>query len=538
MLFYSYFKYIIMNVNLLKDEFNSKENFLKLLTPRIYNNKRAFERILYPEKKNAPLPREILKRTRIITKLKNEIERIYVQNEDYFTKIKEFNINKNTSPHSTEKNTKNKLKKKNISSSAIYESNKSYLENSHNKKLSNNINNIYPFLKSTTKLKIVDRKINLSPPREDDYDNKLNKIKASLSALKENKNIINRNGLSNLSSLTDINAKNNFFLSEKKVIKKTISSTVLSEKSINFKKESRQNNLNVLKPSKSNITFSNCITSYTEKNNKDKKYLRNKISSKENNYKFNNKILFDSNKNIDNLSYSKKKVYNNYNYIFSEQNASNKKFLNSDSKNNNFSNSIIKINKIKLLNRNKICNPNNLKNATNNFTNHFNKKLISLNDNMHLNNKVLTSLIEAINKEINRTKAINLNEDESLKEELDIRKDILYNENEKNYLSKKGEAILKDDENNKNRYKINPKNNEQFQSFNLLKSHINSISEQEALRIIEKLVDKKQREKLDVKKLLEDYYNKKIEKEMIQIAEVRKKAERNYKKMLKMKYNL
>ena len=359
-----------------------------------------------------------------------------------------------------------------------------------------------------------------------------------MSALKENKNIINRNRLSNLSSLTDINAKNNFFLSEKKVIKKTISSTVLSEKSINFKKESRQNNLNVLKPSKSNITFSNCITSYTEKNNKDKKYLRNKISSKENNYKFNNKILFDSNKNIDNLSYSKKKVYNNYNYIFSEQNASNKKFLNSDSKNNNFSNSIIKINKIKLLNRNKICNPNNLKNATNNFTNHFNKKLISLNDNIHLNNKVLTSLIEAINKEINRTKAINLNEDESLKEELDIRKDILYNENEKNYLSKKGEAILKDDENNKNRYKINPKNNEQFQSFNLLKSHINSISEQEALRIIEKLVDKKQREKLDVKKLLEDYYNKKIEKEMIQIAEVRKKAERNYKKMLKMKYNL
>ena len=49
-----------MKVNLLKDEFKSLEKFYKLLTPRIHNNKRAFEQILYPEKRSPPLSSEIL----------------------------------------------------------------------------------------------------------------------------------------------------------------------------------------------------------------------------------------------------------------------------------------------------------------------------------------------------------------------------------------------------------------------------------------------------------------------------------------------
>ena len=331
---------------------------------------------------------------------------------------------------------------------------------------------------------------------------------------------------SNLSNLTDINFKNNFFKNEKKVIRKTISSSVLSDTSINFRKEIRKNNLNVLKPYQSNITFSNCITSYTDKKNKNN-YLRNKISSRNNNYKFYNNAIFNSHKNNNNLSDSKKNVYSNYNNIFSDDNSTNNKHFYSNSKDNNFLTSIQKISKFNLLKKNKIINPNNLKNVTNSFKKHFHKKIIFLNYNMYENKKILTNLVEGFNQDIIKTKEIEFKKDEMLKEELDIRKDILNDENE-----------LKENYDDKNRYRINPKNNEQIKSLNLLKKNINVMEEKDALKIIERLVDKSQKEKLDVKKLLEDYSNKKKEKEIIRIAEIRKKAEKNYKKLIKLQFNL
>ena len=485
-----------MKVNLLKDEFKSLEKFYKLLTPRIHNNKRAFEQILYPEKRSPPLSSEISKRTRIISRLKNEIEGIYVQNEEYFSQLKEFNTNKNTNANSIEKNIKNKLKKTTLNSSGIYENNKEYSENLNIKQLSNSRNNIFPFLKSATKIKIINRNNNLSSNREEDHKIKLNKIKASLLALTKDKNIINF-----------INLK-------------------LSDTSINFRKEIRKNNLNVLKPYQSNITFSNCITSYTDKKNKNN-YLRNKISSRNNNYKFYNNAIFNSHKNSNNLSDSKKNVYSNYNNIFSDDNSTNNKHFYSNSKDNNFLTSIQKISKFNLLKKNKIINPNNLKNVTNSFKKHFHKKIIFLNYNMCENKKILTNLVERFNQDIIKTKEIEFKKDETLKEELDIRKDILNDENE-----------LKENYVDKNRYRINPKNNEEIKSLNLLKKNINIMEEKDALKIIERLVDKSQREKLDVKKLLEDYYNKKKEKEMIRIAEIRKKAEKNYKKLIKLQFNL
>ena len=143
------------------------------------------------------------------------------------------------------------------------------------------------------------------------------------------------------------------------------------------------------------------------------------------------------------------------------------------------------------------------------------------------NKKILTNLVERFNQDIIKTKEIEFKKDETLKEELDIRKDILNDENE-----------LKENYVDKNRYRINPKNNEEIKSLNLLKKNINIMEEKDALKIIERLVDKSQREKLDVKKLLEDYSNKKKEKEIIRIAEIRKKAEKNYKKLIKLKFNL
>ena len=143
------------------------------------------------------------------------------------------------------------------------------------------------------------------------------------------------------------------------------------------------------------------------------------------------------------------------------------------------------------------------------------------------NKKILTNLVEGFNQDIIKTKEIEFKKDEMLKEELDIRKDILNDENE-----------LKENYEDKNRYRINPKNNEEIKSLNLLKKNINIMEEKDALKIIERLVDKSQREILDVKKLLEVYYNKKKEKEVIRIAEIRKKAEKNYKKLIKLQFNL
>ena len=366
---------------------------------------------------------------------------------------------------------------------------KIYSENLNIKQLSNSRNNIFPFLKSATKIKIINRNNNLSSNREEDHNIKLNKIKASLLALTKDKNIINRNRTSNLSSLTDINVKNNFFKNEKKVIRKTISSSVLSDTSINFRKEIRKNNLNVLKPCQSNITFSNCITSYTDKKNKNN-YLRNKISSRNNNYKFYNNAIFNSQKNYNNLSDSKKNVYSNYNNIFSDDISTNNKYFYSNSKDNNFLTSIQKISKFNLLKKNKIINPNNLKNVTNSFKKHFHKKIIFLNYNMCENKKILTNLVERFNQDIIKTKEIEFKKDEMLKEELDIRKDILNDENE-----------LKENYDDKNRYRINPKNNEQIKSLNLLKKNINVMEEKDALKIKERLVDKSQREKKKKKKL-------------------------------------
>ena len=140
-------------------------------------------------------------------------------------------------------------------------------------------------------------------------------------------------------------------------------------------------------------------------------------------------------------------------------------------------------------------------------------------------NKALKDLIDVNNQEINATKVVKMKKNELLKDELDIRKDILNEEEEKKLKENKT-------------YKINQDKDEQIKSFNTLKKKINVISESDALDLIEKCIDKKQKEKLDINKLLEEYNNKKHEKELLKIVEFRKKAEKNHKRIIKMKFNL
>ena len=154
---------------------------------------------------------------------------------------------------------------------------------------------------------------------------------------------------------------------------------------------------------------------------------------------------------------------------------------------------------------------------------------------VHNRNKKLLELIDINNHIINTTKEINMKKNEKLDEELDIRKDLI-DKREKIY-TENGikENLINRDNNN---YIIIPTKEDLIKSFNLLKKNINKIPVADALDIIEKCVDKEQREKLDVEQLLKDYNNHKIKKELLRIVETRKKAEKNYKKMLKLKYNL
>ena len=135
-----------MKVKFINTDFKSQEKFFKLLTPRNDNYQKAFVEILYPEKKQIPFSTEIQKRTRIVSDLNNGIERIYIKNEDYFKKINELKINKNSYS-----NEKNKLTKKRINPKVFYKFIKKNISNyyNHTKKKEHlkSRNNKYPFLK-------------------------------------------------------------------------------------------------------------------------------------------------------------------------------------------------------------------------------------------------------------------------------------------------------------------------------------------------------------------------------------------------------
>ena len=114
---------------------------------------------------------------------------------------------------------------------------------------------------------------------------------------------------------------------------------------------------------------------------------------------------------------------------------------------------------------------------------------------------------------------------ETLEDELDIRKDIL---------SDKTKKQLKESKT----YKIIQEKDYQVKSYNLLKKNLNIISDSDAMKMLEKCLDKSQKEKLDINKLLKERINKKLEKDCMNIGEIRKKTEKNYKKIIKMRYNL
>ena len=527
-----------MSVNYINEDFKSQKQFFQLLTPRINNNRKEFIDIINPEKKQQPLSLEILKRTEIVSEIKNSLERIHIKNEAYYAKLNELNANNKKII-----NRRDTMKKKSINPQIFYQfnlaKNSYYLNDSKNKRHLKGSNYNDPSLKinlTNSGLKINGQKNNLllKSPKF------LRKIKQSLTTIKGYKNIISRNQILNLSSLTDIT---NILNKHKK--RKSITSRNPSEESIRYNKSHTKEELcldslnpsnktnsnkkysNILKPCKSNITFTSCFPGYKDKYIGNKNILTSPLKTESNLTK---EILYNSNIDINRRSSRKINAYNNYNYIYSEEGMSKQ----NDSKNDNpnFSSSLIKINKLLLHNKSKIDNLNNIKNFSNNFKNYFNKQVDSLNIMTHKCKKNLANIIDITNKEINNTKGIQSKKNKVLLDELDIRKDILIAEDEKNYLENKAKKKLIKNKS----YKLNLTKRDKIKSFNILKRNLKRISDLDALNLIENYIDKKQKVKLDVNKLIKDYNNRKKEKELIRFVDIKQKVENNHKILLKMKY--
>ena len=532
-----------MKVNLLKDVINYPNNLYILLTPRKEDNKRAFEQILYPEKKQPPFSNQIKNRIRVVSELKNSIERVYIKNEDYFTKLRE--LNSNYSSNSFERNIYMKkrtlLRKKTVNPTSLYDNiqkrNSYYLDRSKKKRITKSRNYNNPLLKQNfakTQIESFNIKNNISSYREGN-NILLKKFKQYLVNKNHNKNILSRNHFLISPNLTDMNAKTNTSRNDT-IMKKAISSGTLSEKNIKFYKnqnnekyylsginpinriKSDKNNLKNLRPYPSNITFTNYIRDYTDKKNENNNFY---TPTKGNNSK---DLILNLNRDNNNSSSSKTNAYNNYNYIFSEETKSfNQNDLNPGK--NNISSSIIRINKLNSLNKDNVKNLDNLKKAANNFKNFINNKMKNLNNMTHSCNKVLIDLIDKNNQEINISKGKIMKTNETLAEELDIRKDIISEENQKKLKENKT-------------YRIIQEKDYQVKSFYLLKKNLNIISDFDAMKMLEKCLDKSQKEKLDINKLLKERINKKLEKECMNFDETKKKVEKNYKKIIKMRYNL
>lgn len=410
----------------------------KLSSPELFNNN-YFNRILYSEKKPTPLSEEITKRQRILSGVRTKLEKIIINNEEFYSQFKQLN-------------SQNKINMK---------------EKNKNKRSLTS----YEFIK-----KIYFRNININ------NDNKTQRISFygnNKSFLRKNKMKMNKSPLIiKIDNKTSNNKNMILNLTERK------------NKKINKAKSSNDFYENIssynLKPCQSNITFTNYKTDYTDKN---------------------------SFKNLSKNDISK---------LFNDISNSNK---NKISKNKKYSSLILKINNIRGKKGN--ANSNNIKKATNDFKIYFNQKLKSLNYKTQNSNKELQEIIDINNEDINNTKNLKMKKGIKLDKYLDIREVILSDDKDNN----------KEKESDKN-YKIDLAKEKHIRMFNFLKRHNYRMSDIDAMNIIEQLIDKKQKEKLDINKMMKDYYKRKEENKLKNIREIRKKVENNYNKLLKLEYNL
>ena len=233
----------------------------KLSSPELFNNN-YFNRILYSEKKPIPLSEEITKRQRIISGFGTKLEKIIIDNEEFYSQFKK--LNSHNKINTKEKN-KNKNRNRNKRSLTSYEFiKKIYSRNFRNMNLNNG--------NKTQRISFYGN--NKSFFRKD----KIKMNKSPLIIKIDNKTNNNRKMILN-SNLNLTERKN------KKIIK--------AKSSKDFCENINSYNL---KPCQSNITFTNYKTDYTDKNSF--KYLsKNDISKLFNDISNSNKNKISKNKN-------------------------------------------------------------------------------------------------------------------------------------------------------------------------------------------------------------------------------------------------
>jgi hypothetical protein len=303
------------------------------------------------------------------------------------------------------------------------------------------------------------------------------------------------------------------------------------------------NNINNICNSDSNTYNNFYISNYSEMKNDTTNFFR-KNSTPNKNKLFTKKSFVNSNKDmininspkiifIDNSSLNIRNNKNENKYKFnSEGNNFTKKYILKNIRKH--SNSPI-FNKIKsnIINKKEI----DVNNLSKQFKLNFNRKVKSLKNITKACNTELIRIIDLNNKEdANNIRIKKKNNIDKVKKELDIRKDILdKNSNDKTNKGKiqKYKVLMNDV-----KVEMNLSNIEDKNIMNLIKKKINIISDSIALNMIEKCLGIKENVGFDIDELLNEHINKKKDIQKYKMQEIRKRAENNYQKMIKLRHNL
>ena len=301
------------------------------------------------------------------------------------------------------------------------------------------------------------------------------------------------------------------------------------------KRNISQKNYNIINNSSSkNIINNDYISNYS-----DKKNITNFHSQRT--YTKNNNVLYSNNMNnsnndLTNCATNNKINNNSYSsYIKNICNSQESKiFKKAILKSDSLFYKKIKSNMKNIL---KLKKENNCKKLSNKFKNYFYKKVNSLNNITKSCNLELIRLIDINNKESEESiKYMKKSKIDEVKKELDIRKDVFDKksmEESKKIKLKKYKALMNDV-----KVEMNLSDVEDKKLMTMLRKKINIISDSIALNMIEKYLGIKQNAGFDIDELFNEHINKKKDIQKYKIQEIRKKAEINYLKMIKLKHTL
>ena len=534
-------------------------------------NKTLFFKKIYPKKESTDLHQEISFRQKVISNIKKKLEShllIINDNQDISISSEQQKSNDNTSLKNKLKNNKRGGdsildKKIKIGPMMLYALRKrgNSRDIAKEKKLSISKNFVYsPFKDVIMNNEYKKIKLNATKKRE----NKNNIAQKNINSTTLNLNKINiepdNNHINkqNLLNKTYFNYKGRNDNLLKGFFKKKISWNSYSPKNdkINYNKYNQQE-YNSFVNENNDLRFSNWTTRnqkiiYPDKMNNQYNSDSNDISSnfyinnyseKTNNINFNkenstsnkntiltNNFFTNSNNDIININSAKRVLINKKFNL--KNNKFNTKYILKDIKKHSNSPIYHKI-KNNIDEKTKI----NDKKISKKFKLFLNRKVNSLNNIAKACNTELIRIIDMNSKEdINNIKIKNNKIIDEIKNELDIRKDILdKHTNDKNNKGKlkKYKVLMNDVKVEMNLSDIEDKN-----IMNLIKKKINIISDSIALNMIEKCLGIKENIGFDIDELFNEHINRKKDIQKHKIQEIRKRAENNYQKMVKLRRNL